>query len=365
MKQANFARARERLVESLRLEASAGTLINLALCEEKLGMLNDSLRRLREANALADGDERRQALVAKLVRALEPRVPRLVIEIDGQSPGVEVTLDGEKLDLAAGRRELEVNPGHHAIVLREPDGHLHRFDAHVDEGDNKPMVLRVPPRHAGMQPPSPDALEQREPPPPSKTSAQLGAVALGAGGLGLVAGMVTGFMTLGRKVKVDHHCDANGCDAEGQTASEEGAALGTVSTIATASGLAGIGLGGYLLLRGGVPATDDALGRRFGYGAALAGGLALATSAVTASAALSAERQRQDNCDATGCRNPEGVDATSRGRAYSTVSTVAFGVGLAGLGVASYSLLFRPLFKKAPDSQLSLSPSGVTCTTKF
>jgi hypothetical protein len=367
MKQGNYARARDLLVESLRHEISAGTLINLALCEEKLGHLNDALRRLREATELDDVDHQRQALVAKLIAALTPRIPRLTIRVEGEARGVDVALDGKELDVDSAHRDVQVDPGDHEIVARASDGHTYRFQAHVEEGETKPIALIMPAHRDDFARASAIEAGKVEFSPRPKASAQLGAVGIGAGGLGLAAGMVMGFMTLGRKIKVDDHCDANGCDAEGRRASEEGNALGIASTIATAAGLAAVGAGSYLVLRDGGPASapNDASFRHVGYGAAVVGGIGLTASALTAAAALAAEGERQDHCDVAGCRNPEGIDAASRGRTYSTVSTVAFGIGVGGLGVAAYSLLFRPLFAKAPDSQLSLSPSGVMCRTRF
>src|SRR5690606_14140042 len=70
-----------KFAESHRLDPAAGTLINWAACEEKLGRLASAWEKWQRALAnLPAGDERRKG-VEQRARALEARVPKLTITL--------------------------------------------------------------------------------------------------------------------------------------------------------------------------------------------------------------------------------------------------------------------------------------------
>jgi hypothetical protein len=195
-----------------------------------------------------------------------------------------------------------------------------------------------------------------------------GAVAVTGGGAAVVAGAVLGFMAIGSKISVDHHCSNAGCDDEGRRVSTQGSSYANASTALTAIGLAGVGLGGYALIGPGATSvrTTTARQRSVGYVAGSVGAAAVVASAVAGGVALSAKRELLARCgDGGPCADPQGLDAAARGRAAATVATVALGVGITGLGLASYSLLLRPRFAPATDVRLTLSGPAVACTATF
>jgi hypothetical protein len=96
------------------------------------------------------------------------------------------------------------------------------------------------------------------------------------------------------------------------------------------------------------------------------GAAAIIASAIAGGVTLSAKRDVLDRCGPDGpCADPQGLDAAARGRTAAMVASVALGVGVAGLGLASYSLLLRPSFAPSADVRVALSPSGVVCAATF
>ena len=76
-------------VESLRLDAKAITLINLASCEEKTAKLADALGHWVEARARAqaEGNAAIEEEAEKKAKALEPRLPEADRRAPWRQPG--------------------------------------------------------------------------------------------------------------------------------------------------------------------------------------------------------------------------------------------------------------------------------------
>ena len=73
MASGNTAEACDRFAQSYALEAASGTLLNLALCHEKLGKVATAWAEYREAAALARGQDRpdRAAVAEERLAAIE------------------------------------------------------------------------------------------------------------------------------------------------------------------------------------------------------------------------------------------------------------------------------------------------------
>src|SRR3984957_3025402 len=84
----DYVTARAKLEESLELDPSAaGTLINLALCDEKTGRIAHAWQDLHHAlDLLASGDSRRIAYVRDRLKAIEPMVPQLTLRLSPGAP---------------------------------------------------------------------------------------------------------------------------------------------------------------------------------------------------------------------------------------------------------------------------------------
>ncbi len=183
--------------QSNALDKRVGTLLNLALCEEKRTRLVRALAAWRSAAELAKrlGDERETEAVDRASQ-LEPRIPKLTLALPPNAPaGTQVRLEG--LTLVARTLEaselgvpIVVDPGQVNVTVILPDGAESTEDITVVEGDSKTITLTLPsPRPVHRVP---DA--KPDPEPDSVTPPVDGMLVAGIvlGGLGL-AGVGVGF----------------------------------------------------------------------------------------------------------------------------------------------------------------------------
>lgn len=107
--------------ESNRIEPSAGTLINIGICKEKLGKLGSALAAYEDALARAKSPDKKKA-AADGVAALEPRVSRLTISVapGARVEGLAITRDGEPVARADWGRPIPVDGGSHEIAASAP-----------------------------------------------------------------------------------------------------------------------------------------------------------------------------------------------------------------------------------------------------
>lgn len=275
LKEKNYAAACPKLAESYRLDPAAGTLFNLAQCEEGRGRLASAHERwqglvdtLTAAGKLAD---ERLPIARERVAALGPRVPRLLIRIKRGAPEETIVLrDGVELRGASLNAALPVDPGEHVIVARA----AYRKDAEtrVTLAASEAREIEVAPGGEDGTRPAPAATSAAAPPaPPAPPPAEgtsgrktAGFVVAGVGIAGLVGAGVTGLMLSGKRSTVDGHCDPGTrvCDAEGAAAAGSGKTLLQVNTALWAVGLLGAGIGTYLVLTGdpGDPEPRTSLG---------------------------------------------------------------------------------------------------------
>jgi serine/threonine-protein kinase len=122
--QGNYAAACPKFVESQRLDPTAGTLLNIGQCYEKLGKTASSWGAYKEAEMVARGagDTEREQGAARLAAALEPLLPKLVVVVPqgARVPGLEVKRDGTVVGEGQWGSPLPVDPGEHTIEVSAP-----------------------------------------------------------------------------------------------------------------------------------------------------------------------------------------------------------------------------------------------------
>lgn len=285
LKEKKFEDACPKLAESYRLDPVAGTLFNLADCEEKQGKLASSLLRwqglidlLTASKKLTDA---RLPVARKKVEELGERVPRLTLK---RKPGTTVEFvilrDGVELREASLGIPLPVDPGPHVVLVRAAYRHDREYKLSVKEKEALSLELEpgekdgtdpkeVPPAASSAPPaassaPPPPA--SAPPPPPPPTSAPpaassislkppgpgrtLGFIAGGVGVAALVGAGITSGLMKGYKDTVSERCNAAArtCDQEGLAAASAGKSLGPVNLALWAVGAIGVGAGAYFIL---------------------------------------------------------------------------------------------------------------------
>jgi hypothetical protein len=123
MNAGDYAAACERFEASLRLEASTGTLLNLAVCYERAQKLASAMRSFRDgaARAAAEGDDKRAARARERAEALAARLSTIVVRPMAQVPeGLVISLDEAVLDASALGQPQPLDGGQHRVHAEAP-----------------------------------------------------------------------------------------------------------------------------------------------------------------------------------------------------------------------------------------------------
>jgi hypothetical protein len=163
------AEACSMLRESQAIEASSGTLLNLALCDERLGRTASAFDEYREAARLArqQGRNDRAAVAVERGGALEPRLARVTVVAPHAPPGMIVEFDDGPSGGHGLGVPLAVNPGLRRLTVSAPK---HRpWTTSLDLRDGDLRVLEVPPLQTEKEEPtrSPGSPEPQSEPAPS------------------------------------------------------------------------------------------------------------------------------------------------------------------------------------------------------
>lgn len=260
----DFAVAYDRFAASLALDNATGTLLNMALCEEKLARLLSARAHLEEVLRRLPPNEERVPIARERLAAILARTPRLVIQLDPSAPpGARVSLDGAELPAASLGAERPMDPGTHTVIVVAPDRMDQRASRVVAEGEVSTWIV-------GPGEPSAPARPQPPPQPPTqpdvKPSARrpIGFAVGGVGLAGVAVGAVTGGLVLQAKSDVNASCDLNTqmcASQDGIDAARRGRTLSNVSTVSFIAGLAGVGVGVALVLTAKHPSKPSAAAR--------------------------------------------------------------------------------------------------------
>jgi hypothetical protein len=230
-----------KLRESQRLDPAAGTLLNLADCEEHRGKVATAWQLFRQVvDSLPTSDER-SPIAATRASALEKRLPRMTVRLVGQVPaGVKVTRNDVELSEASLGSALPVDPGAYTVTVSAPGRATATSSVTIAEGASTAVDVK-----AGAPTEGASGVEVKAP----GASRTAGWVMGGIGLAGLVVGGVAGVLTIADKSTVDSNCDATKhCSQTGYDAAQSGKTLGLVTTTGLLIGAVGLGTGAYLLL---------------------------------------------------------------------------------------------------------------------
>jgi hypothetical protein len=272
--------------QSLELDVSVSTLVKIARCEEHDGRLASALleyRRAEEHNrALTQNVERQRelgAVIESAIKELEPRVPRLDLDVSPKPSGIEVTIDGKPVS-AALDAPLPLDPGEHEVVVRAPGHREQRLVVSASPGTVRELDVRLVPDDAQA------ASSLAEPPraPIARGSTEQtrsgasdsGAVDPGAdrrllglvvGGVGVATLGVAGYYGIRTLSLVDDsepHCPDNECNSTGYDLVDRAKDAQTTALILT--GIGAVMLGAGTLLYVTAPAADEQDGLVWGIG---------------------------------------------------------------------------------------------------
>ncbi|WP_437775162.1 tetratricopeptide repeat protein [Sorangium sp. So ce1097] len=277
-KRGQYAEACEKFEESQRLEPKPGTLLNLAVCHEKVGKLATAWAELGSVEEVArrEGPAEREAFARAQREALEQRLARIEIRMDAPPAGLRLTLDGEPLNGAALNAPFPIDPGGHHVAATAPGKVV--WSTVVDVPPERasivvtiPALEDVPPAAEAPQPPAAGApqpqaapagvppaalaprataVPSRPEPPADGPGMMLMAMGFSVGAVGLVVGAAAGALTLSRSGALAAVCSNDRCPPSRRRD------LSTANTLANVSNAgfavlavgAGVGVAGLLIL---------------------------------------------------------------------------------------------------------------------
>lgn len=253
MKDGRYREACLRFEESLKLEYGVGTDFNLADCNEKLGKVATALsgfQRVADAARKQNQPEREQ-LARQRARALEPRVPRLVLDVpSGGAARLEITRDGVSVDAASWGVPQPVDPGPHHVTATASGRAAWETVVNASEGAR--VVVTIPREltepAAAIAETTPTTIA---PPVTEERHALLRPAGWALGTLGLVSlGIGTGFAidSVDRGARSKASCRGDLCNARGLELRSDAIRSGNVATVTMIGGAAALVAGVVLVL---------------------------------------------------------------------------------------------------------------------
>jgi hypothetical protein len=280
-KQAQYGEACPKFAESQRLDPKLGTLLNLAVCHEKLGKFATAWAEYTSAAAIArrEGHKERESFARDQVAALEKRLARVIVQVTAPEAGLSVTLDDQPLAGVALSTPLPVDPGKHRIAATAPGKKAWSKEIEVPP-ERTEVVVPIPALEVGaalpapppvvppptpnpvpvLPPPSPVPPPAPEPKPESNTGRTLVYAGFGVGGAGVFIGAITGVVTLLRGTELKTACQMGHCSEEQRGDLNSANALANTSNVAFGLGVVGLGVGiaGLFMSRPSEPAPRPA-----------------------------------------------------------------------------------------------------------
>lgn len=209
--------------ESLKLGPKLGTLLNLALCHETIGKPVTAWHEFAHAAAWAAQNNQRDRweFATQHVRALEPKLPRVILQLPADRAVDGIDIDGEPVPEPRWYMPLYLDPGEHRVAITAPGKERTTIAFRVTSSPSDQLVYI---------PRLPDATAASPGPTVDSTRRVLGIVGLGLGLAGAAVGTTFGVLAM--------------------TGDEGDPALKTRATVATAAfvgGAAFAAAGGWLL----------------------------------------------------------------------------------------------------------------------
>ncbi len=189
------------------------------------------------------------------IGAIEGRRSRVTVTVTG-ADAPKVTIDEAPIRVEALGIERFIDPGSH-VFKAAADGYLPATQAlTIGEGSTQKVVLElqkdpaalvVAPAPVGTAAPySPVGAEPASSSGGSSPARTVGLVALGVGGVGLIEGVVTGVLALGKHSDLSKACTNGTCPPSENSDLSTYHTMGTLSTVGFIVG--GVGVAGGLVL---------------------------------------------------------------------------------------------------------------------
>jgi serine/threonine-protein kinase len=254
----------QKFKASQALEASPGTLLNLAACHHAQGKTATAWAEFVAAARLAraQSKDRQETEASKRAAELEPTLSYLTVRVAEAVPGLEVRRAGALLEPSVYGVRVPVDPGPQPIEASAPGYETLRLQVVITSArkDEQLEIPRLQPKTVSAAPTSNDASASPRTgpaasapsstlPTASKPSHTAAWVVGGIGGVFLASGAVAGVLALRSNHAASELCpEPSHCnDASARSTADTRDTEALVANIGVGVGLAAVGVAAYLL----------------------------------------------------------------------------------------------------------------------
>jgi hypothetical protein len=291
-----LAKACTKFEASHALDSTLGTTLRLADCYDRLGKTASAWAAFQGASEMAAAQEQpeREEIARERAEDLRARLSYVTVEVDAATrdlAGVSVKLNGAPISPGTWGSPLPVNPGKQVFTASAPGYEAWSSEISISDSAGS-RTINVP----GLIPSELDqrlattqvqdetltTADQDEPKPTKSAGSTQRTLGYIGGGLGLAALGVGGYFTYRAYDLNDRsmdHClagETTACTEQGASLRKDARQQGTLATIASAAGLALVGVAAVLLLT----APDDTASEQ-GAALQLSAGASLARAGVS------------------------------------------------------------------------------------
>jgi hypothetical protein len=241
-----------KLSEVARVRLTPQVRFHIGRCKEHLGRLTEALGDYRLAqhdDSEISPEDREEILRAH--GGLEPRIPKVVVVMPGNTSSLHVELDGVEIGAARLGQPISVDPGPRKIVVRRSDGRRFEQDVMAVERETTRVDVVLP---AGFLPARGLLRTEGAAAPTAPGSATPSAeprrplwpyVVGGVGVAGMVGAGVLYYVRQSARQTLDSECVDGVCPERLRSVQTRGERASVGIPIALAVGVLGLGIGGY------------------------------------------------------------------------------------------------------------------------
>lgn len=237
----NLLQACDKFEQSLRFNPAAiGTLLNVALCDEKLGKIASAVEMFTRARDHAKEQNLPDHLRAAEdhLAALAASVPHIAIQLTEPLPDTAVMVD-DRVVARDALGDVAIDPGERVIVVSAPGRIAHREKVVIAQSERRTVVVPALARSVTV----------------TSSRRRIGQIATltGAAAFGTSIGLALYGRHLYQSQLDNHNCGPNGgggtsCEPPGQSVNARARTYGNVATVVGSLGLAAAAAGTVLWL---------------------------------------------------------------------------------------------------------------------
>lgn len=247
------------------------TRVAVARALDKLGRLLEARRAAAQTAAMPKSAHEpaaftsARASAARMLVDLDARIPTLAVIPAGVRAGarVHIEIDGTLVPSARFGVASKLDPGTHRITAAARGYRSTVEVVALAEGEHRTLSVTLVLRRREMAPSpavTPSAPRPAVASPGRRGSAILSYVGFGVGAAGLIAGSVSGLMSIARTRDIVHRCGGSVCPSSYRGQIDSARTLGWASNVSVGVGVVGVGVGlaALLMQRNSVPAESPA-----------------------------------------------------------------------------------------------------------